>query len=131
MKKISFLIVLSLILLCFSCKKDPIDVNSGQIIITENETPRLNNNNDTISAIFQGQYSYSGKIQMLYLQIGMKNDLSDASIYDAQISGHSFTISVDTMLMDTSYYYRYVVRRYSNEFQKDIELTIIIFQIVI
>ena len=121
MKKIGFLIAISLLLVCFSCKKDQIDFDSGQIIITEIESPLLSNDNDTISAVFHGRYSYSGNMHRLFLLMGLKDDVSDGKPYTAEMSGNSFTIVADSMLIDTVYYYRYVVCRYSDEFGEDME----------
>lgn len=116
MKRISSLIVLPLILVCFSCKKDFQDVNSGQIKVTEEE-PLFVKDNDTIFAELLATCEYSGTISQLTVQVGFTEDLVDATSMATTKTNDGYMATFPVQL-DTIYYYRYVVHRYSTEFDQ-------------
>lgn len=117
----SWVVIAILAIAYSSCRKDPIDVNYGRIEVIESVPTQLVNNNDTLSAVFHGRYSYSGRIKKLYLQMSLRSDLSEPNEIPIQVLGNEFVVSVDFLLMDTTYYYRYVVRRHSEEFMEDLD----------
>lgn len=120
MKKLNAILVLiALVACCFSCKKDP-DVNDGLIKISDDKTfSRLG---DSVSASFAGSYSYSGIIKRIELSISLDepvldNDNSDT--YHARLNDKDFSVKDVRLIADTVYYYRYIVYRYSEEFDKE------------
>lgn len=116
MKRISSLIVLPLILVCFSCKKDFQDVNSGQIKVTEEE-PLFVKDNDTIYAELLATCEYSGTISQLTVQVGFTEDLVDATSMATTKTDDGYMATFPVQV-NTIYYYRYVVHRYSTEFNQ-------------
>ena len=116
MKRINSLIVLSILFVCFSCKKDFQDVNSGQIKVTE-EDPLFVKDNDTIFAELLATCEYSGTIRQLTVQVGFTEDLVDATSMAATKINDGYVATFPVQI-DTVYYYRYVVHRYSTEFDQ-------------
>lgn len=111
------LIVAALIIGCSSCKKDP-DILSGKIRIIEKEK-RFFEQNDSISAIFLSECSFSGPINDIVLRISLTEEFSDAIDYIAQLGDKDFSISIPKLLPDTTYYYKYYVNRISIEFDNE------------
>lgn len=117
MKSLNAILVLAaLAMSCFSCKKDLQDSNVGQTKVIQHE-PLFVKNNNTISAELFAMCEYFGTIKRFTVQVGFAEDLSDAiSVTATKIDdGYVATFPVQT---DTVYYYRYVVHRYSTEFDQ-------------
>lgn len=120
MKKLNAILILTaLVACCFSCKKDPQDFDVGQIGITEKDL-RFVKENEVVSAELLAACSYTGTIRKVAVRVGFSEDLSDARTVDATNAGDDFLASFPVM-MDTVYYYQYVLYRYSIEFDQETE----------
>lgn len=119
MKRLNAILVLiALVVCCFSCKKDPQDVNEGQITITEES--QFVKDNDTIYAELLAVCKYHGTINQVVVQVGFAEDLSDATLVAASKTDAGY-VAAFPVQADTVYYYRYVVHRYSTEFDQTTE----------
>lgn len=119
-KIISLFFVAVLAIGSFSCKKDP-EVNMERIRIHENEK-QFSTNGETISMSLSGSVSYSKEISKMTLWLGSKQDLSDAVGYDILLHDTAFSVEVNDLGSDATYYYRYGIYRYSTEFGKEMEI---------
>lgn len=115
MRNLNILLILVVFTVCCSsCKKDP-DVQLGQIKIIEKEK-QFSKQNDSISVNVLSEYSYSGIIDKITIKIGLSEDFSDAEDHVAFLGGKDFNITISGLALDTVYYYKYCVNRYSVEF---------------
>lgn len=122
MKRLNAILVLTaLVMCCFSCKKDPQNFNEGQIKVTERQEPQFVKANDTISVELLATCKYSGSIKRLSVQVGFAADLADAISVEAKETADGFEASFPVQT-DKVYYYRYVVHRYSDEFEQEMEV---------
>ncbi len=85
-----------------SCKNKDIDTDSFKI-----ERERVVSSVDSIS--ITGSYSFTGTVKEMTLNIGKKESLIDADIYDVHIEGTDFSVNVGGLTPNTEYYYRYAI----------------------
>lgn len=117
---ISLFIVAVLAIGSFSCKKDP-EVNMERVRIYENEK-QFSTDGESVSMNLSGSVSYSKGISKMTLWFGATEDLSDIDGYDFDLQDTTYSITVADLEIDTVYYYRFGVYRYSAEFDKEMEI---------
>lgn len=118
MKRIGlFLTLIVLVIGSVSCKKDP-GVNDGIIKISDEKS--FSKTGDSISVSFTGSITSSCTIKSIKLLISLNEDPSDNDDkYTARLNEVGFNVTGVGLVADTVYYYRYIVRRYSEEFKKE------------
>lgn len=100
--------LLLLALIGFSaCKNKNLDIDSFKI---ERERIVPAATNVTIT----GSYSFTGDVYGMKINIGEKENLIDASIYEMQLEGMDFSVIVEGLKPNTEYYYRYTINFGSN-----------------
>ena len=70
--------------------------------------------NDTVlaevySVSINGTYSFSGDVHAMYLKIGNDESLSESSSHPFEITDKAFSIRIDSLIPNTTYYYCYSV----------------------
>lgn len=85
-----------------ACKNKDIDVETFKIE-KEAAFPSAN------SVTFKGSYSFSGNVNGMKINIGLKENLADAAPSEMQLEGTDFSVTVDGLIPDTTYFYRYSV----------------------
>jgi hypothetical protein len=99
----SYCIILSAFLLLFgACKNKNINPDSFKI---SNERVEAEANRVTI----KGNYSFVGVVEGMTLNLGLKENLVDAESHEVLMEGTSFSVTVENLMPDTTYYYRYSV----------------------
>ena len=85
-----------------SCKNKDIDTDSFKI---DRERVVSSANGVTIT----GSYSFSGNVDGITVNIGEREDLSDALSYNMDIEGTNFSVTVEGLKPNTLYYYNYTI----------------------
>lgn len=103
MKRIaSILLLATLAILTWTCKKDP-EPNAETFEITDQCEV------GPASVRITGTYAWPGKINSIKLQVGKRNDFSDAASYDTDLDADHFSVTVAGLDGNTEYNYRYAV----------------------
>jgi formylglycine-generating enzyme required for sulfatase activity len=89
-------------LLCNACKNKDINPESFEISY---EKVDVEANKVTI----KGTYSFLGEVVSMTINIGLEENLGDAENHEVLMEGTSFSVTVEGLIPDTTYYYRYVV----------------------
>ena len=98
-----YYVVLSLVLLfVLGCKNKDIDIETLKIDY-EKVTPTAT------SVSINGSYSFSGNVNGMKIIIGLKESLIDATIHNMQLEGTDFYVTIEDLIPDTTYYYRYSI----------------------
>lgn len=90
------------------CKNKDIDFESFKI---EKETTTQT----ATSVSITGSYSFAGTVKGMKVNIGEKESLSDANLYEMQMEGTNFSVTVGDLKPSTEYYYRYSIDFGSSE----------------
>ena len=101
--KALLLLSVAFFLAVVSCKKDA-EVNKDTFKI-ENETVEPG----TQSVRIAGTYNYAGTIDAITLELGRQSDLMDADEHRTILDGTDFSVKVEGLRTNTTYYYRYLV----------------------
>ena len=104
MRKTIYTLLLSLAFLAqfTTCKNPGIDYSTFSIT-KENVQPEKD------KVLVSGEYDFLGEITNMKLNIGRNEQLSDAESHTMSFDSQSFSITVDNLNPNTSYYYCYVV----------------------
>ena len=97
------ILAIALAALLFSCKKD--NEPNIQSITFEREYFQYTPTTVTVS----GVYAYDGRIDGIKMQVGQRNDLADARVFNANLDGTHFTVLVNNLQPGTEYHYCYEV----------------------
>lgn len=101
-KKNTFIAFLLFTLLCGGCKNKAIDYSSFEI---EEEQIRP----ETNSVYVSGTYSFLGEVHGMKFNIGLNEKLSDAIPYTMNLDDCDFSVSIDSLKPNTTYYYCYSI----------------------
>ena len=102
--------VMVLAIVCLTCKKDP-EVNKTRVKVTEGEKV-FNMVDDAVTVRFQGTYSLTGSsatVHSMTLALGQDASLADANVHQATLNDTAFSVTVDGLSTNATYYYRYQV----------------------
>lgn len=64
---------------------------------------------ESTNAVISGAYSFRGEVNGMKFNLGTNENLSDALIYDMLLEGDEFSITLDSLIPNTTYYYCYNV----------------------
>ena len=95
-----FLLLLLPIALLTRCKNKDIGVDTFTI---ESETIHP----EAYSVSVLGTFSFLGEVNGMYMQIGLSEDLNDATKYEMQLEDNIFSITINELQPATTYYYCY------------------------
>ena len=98
--KTRLLFIIAAIMLLFGCKKDK-DLNDLKFEIT-NEEWSISGTTATLMA----DYSWSGKIVSIAMEVSEEESLDNANSFEATVSGNSLTVTATGLKTQTTYYYR-------------------------
>lgn len=101
-KTITYITFLTLALLCGACKNKAVDYYLFEI---KDEHIQAESTN----AVISGAYSFRGEVNGMKFNLGTNENLSDALTYDMLLEGDEFSITLDSLIPNTTYYYCYNV----------------------
>lgn len=100
--KKSIIICILITILCGACKNHSIDYSLFEI---SSEQVQSGLNSVTIS----GTYSFPGEVNGMKINMGLEDNLSDATSYSMNLEGRDFSVSIDSLNPNTTYYYCYSI----------------------
>lgn len=98
----TYIALLAFAILCGACKNKAIDYSLFEIA-EEQVQPESN------SVAISGIYSFSGEVNGMKINMGLDDKLSDAVTYPMNLEGCNFSVSIDSLKPNTTYYYCYSV----------------------
>ena len=96
----TFFALLIFTILCSACKNKAIDESTFEIA-KEQLQPESN------SVHVSGTYSFLGEVHGMKFNMGLDEKLSDATPYPMNLEGCDFSVSIDNLIPNTTYYYCY------------------------
>ena len=101
-KKNTYITLLTLAILCGACKNQAVDYALFEIT-DERVQPESN------GAAISGTYSFTGEVNGMKINMGLDEQLVDAVTYPLNLEGCDFSVSIDSLKPNTTYYYCYSI----------------------
>lgn len=105
----TYITLLTLAILCGACKNQAVDFSLFEIA-DEQVQPESN------SVAISGSFSFTGEVNGMKVNMGLDEQLVDAVTYLLNLEGCDFSVSIDSLKPNTTYFYRYSI---DFGFQKD------------